>query len=558
MVTPQLPRLVRLATFAALIALLVACGGDSGGTAAEEEEDEPAEVVLGERLFLETRFAQSFAAGAGANVNAADPGDPVTDVTATLGEPLAGPFRGSSINCRACHLVDEQRGVPGGGVRTYADFARRSPIPARQDGRLVTPRNSPPLVNASLPHDDFLLHFDGEFPSAAALVRGTFTGRNFGWLPLEAAQAVAHIARVIREDDGHGALAQQFGALPYRVVFAGTTRTMPEEFRIPAEFRIDVAQASNDEVLDAVARLVSAYLESLQFATDAAGEFVGSPYDTFLRRNRLPRSPAAGESPLEYSRRLRDGVAALAAPSFIGPSNGHLALHPQEFRFGQTELRGLQIFLAESGSPGASGIGNCVVCHPAPLFTDFGFHNTGTSQLEYDEIHGAGAFGALVIPDLAERNAAPEQFLPPSPAHPTARGTFLAVPSAGQPGLTDLGAWNVLGNPGVPAAQTALQRRFCQQLGLTEPDCTAEVLLAHSVATFKTPGLRDLGQSAPYFHTGQAETIEAVIDHYIAVAALARPGGVRNGAPELAGIALASDDRAALAAFLRSLNEDYE
>src|SRR5262245_66286180 len=107
------------------------------------------------------------------------------------------------MNCRACHLVDDVLTVPGGGMRTYADFARRSPIPDRADGRTHTPRNSPPLVNASIPRDaGFFLHFDGEFPSAEALVEGTFTGRNFGWLPTERARAVAHIARVIRHAAG--------------------------------------------------------------------------------------------------------------------------------------------------------------------------------------------------------------------------------------------------------------------------------------------------------------------------------------------------------------------
>ena len=41
-------------------------------------------------------------------------------------------------------------------------------------------------------------------------------------------------------------------------------------------------------------------------------------------------------------------------------------------------------------------------------------------------------------------------------------------------------------------------------------------------------------------------------------AALARAGRMRNPAPELRGIALTSSDVTALAAFLRSLNEDYE
>ena len=39
----------------------------------------------------------------------------------------------------------------------------------------------------------------------------TLTGRNYGWLPGESQLAVAHVARVIREDDGTGALAQTSG-----------------------------------------------------------------------------------------------------------------------------------------------------------------------------------------------------------------------------------------------------------------------------------------------------------------------------------------------------------
>ena len=54
------------------------------------------------------------------------------------------------MNCRVCHLVDESPDPGTTGTRTYADFARRSPIPDRGDGRTHTPRNSPPLVNASL------------------------------------------------------------------------------------------------------------------------------------------------------------------------------------------------------------------------------------------------------------------------------------------------------------------------------------------------------------------------------------------------------------------------
>ena len=166
---------------------------------------DPPEVVIGERLFKETRFAQAFRAfldsGNGVN-DAMNPGDPVMDTTVTLGQPLPGPFAGLSMNCRACHLVDEHVGVTGGGMRSYNDFARRSPVPHRsQDTRTTANRNSPPLVNASLSRSNGLqLHFDGEFTSLPDLVTGTLTGRNYGWLPTESATAIQTVARRSSED----------------------------------------------------------------------------------------------------------------------------------------------------------------------------------------------------------------------------------------------------------------------------------------------------------------------------------------------------------------------
>jgi hypothetical protein len=184
-----------------VVATASACGGSSSGTPAPAPEVDPPEVQVGERLFLETRFAQFFFANAGGDVNAKlATGDPVMDTAQTTGAPLPGPFKGQSMNCRQCHLVDELQDVPGGGVRTYGDFGRRSPIPERPDGLINTPRNSPPLVNASLARPiPTIFHFDGEFPDLQTLIIGTATGRNFGWLPTEGATATAHIAGVIRD-----------------------------------------------------------------------------------------------------------------------------------------------------------------------------------------------------------------------------------------------------------------------------------------------------------------------------------------------------------------------
>ena len=250
----------------------------------------------GERLFLETRFSQFFFAHAGGNPNATlAEGDPVTTSLVTLAGPISGPFAGQGMNCRGCHLVDDAKMTPGGGNRSYADFARHSPIPAREDERTETPRNSPALVNATLARGrPFFLHFDGEFPSTVALAEGTFTGRNFGWLPTERARAVANMADVIRGDDGTGALAQSFDGGPYRRVLAGTDPAIPKDFRLPRKFRIDVDRASDEQILRAVARLVAAYVESLEFEN-------ASPYDRFLKENILPGEPREFERDTDYA-----------------------------------------------------------------------------------------------------------------------------------------------------------------------------------------------------------------------------------------------------------------
>src|SRR5690348_2404643 len=115
----------------------VAVVGLAGPAVAQEEEEEadPAQVAIGERLFLETRFAQYAAAQSGDVNEPFAVGDPVVQQLQTLNGPIPSPFAGQSMNCRSCHLVDDVKDVPGGGNRSYADFARQSPIPLREDGR---------------------------------------------------------------------------------------------------------------------------------------------------------------------------------------------------------------------------------------------------------------------------------------------------------------------------------------------------------------------------------------------------------------------------------------
>jgi hypothetical protein len=345
-------------------------------------------------------------------------------------------------------------------------------------------------------------------------------------------------------------------------LLTGAGADIPEICRIPEALRVDVARASDDQILRGVAGLIAAYMRGLVYKQDAGGRYVGSPYDGFLILNGLPRQLDPGESGLSYARRLRAALEALPAPKLLdNPSVLAFAHHDQPFAFGADALAGLRIFLAEPGGTGpstaelaAGGVGNCVACHAPPTFTDFSFHNTGVAQKEYDGMHGAGAFAALAIPSLAERQAAPESFLPASARYPTGTGIFMSAPAAGAPGRTDLGVWNVLANDAVPGPQAALADTLAQATGTAMP----ADMLALSIARFKTAGLRDLGQSAPYFHNGSADTLEDAVRHYVTTSAAVRAGTVRNSAAELDRTALADADVTSLTAFLRALNEDYD
>lgn len=587
---------------------------------------------VGKRLFMETRFAQYFAANYIGNVNRPlAKGDPVVEnVTLRGGRTRNGPFAGRSISCRQCHLVGELFGSNGGGTRTYADFAQRSALPDRGDGQRFTPRNSISMVDSFIKRDgEVLLHVDGEFASTDALVKSTLTGRNMGWLPDETEKAIAHIAKVIREDDGKGRLGALF-ASSYAEMFRGDAK-VPAIYRIDKKDAVNVASANDREIFNAVSHFITEYLESLEFARDQNGQHNGSPYDLFLAKNNLPRGPANGEGDAEYAARLTQLVEDLRDPKWVVPTDGFFRFHNQFYQFGPLELEGLKIFLrkqrtetasaakpashfvwvllasaqiaglvllvasgnlrrrrvmiaiigasvlavvaigytkgrnvsAQSGKPGSAkaseanlkltGAGNCVSCHTPPNFTDFKFHNTGASQEEYDSIHGQGQFQKLNIPSLDERSKRPLEYLPETPQHPKASNVFRMAASADDPKRTDLGMWNIVANPDYPDVQDAMTKLLCPEGGCEQSD-----LVEKSVARFRTPSIRDLGHSDPYLHTGRKATTTDVIRFYVQMSALARAGQLRNGAPELKNITLDDKDVEALAAFLKTLNEDYE
>lgn len=176
--------------------------------------------------------------------------------------------------------------------------------------------------------------------------------------------------RVIREDNGNGNLAQEFGELYYTVLLTGTDPSIPQEFLLPEEFRVDVIQATDQQIFQAISQLIAAYTDQLLFSQDNEGNFNLSPYDLFLEVNDLPRQPGKWESALSYSQRLLANIQHLESRGHLKFLNQHFKarkktplkksiqfvernpqtedgkfqFHDQPFTFGPEELKGLKIF----------------------------------------------------------------------------------------------------------------------------------------------------------------------------------------------------------------------
>jgi cytochrome c peroxidase len=268
-------------------------------------------------------------------------------------------------------------------------------------------------------------------------------------------------------------------------------------------FGVDLEKLSSDETMNLVARAVANYCRTLNTRKDTA-------YDKFIELNGLASGPADGEESLAFARSLLGKISLLER-------GGALKLTKE---FDSTALEGMKIFFS-------SEKGNCAACHTPPLFTDHSFHNIGVSQREYDRFHGEGRFAALQIPNAAEA-------VRPSPG-------LRETPSKEKPAMADLGFWNF-----VDLKSSRLRRAG-------ESD---DRFLQRMIGAFKTPTLRNLRYTHPYFHDGSIHTLESVVNEMIELSEMARRGKLREADEEVAKIKIAASDVPPLVAFLSSLNED--
>lgn len=279
--------------------------------------------------------------------------------------------------------------------------------------------------------------------------------------------------------------------------------TYREQFQ--KAFGVELQDLSSEETMNLLAKAVANYCRTLNTRKDSA-------YDNFIGMNALESAPAAGESSEYFAKRFLAKINLLE-------SKGTLKLSKS---FDKAALEGLKVFFrAESG--------NCTACHVPPHFTDHSFHNIGVSQREYDNFHGEGKFASLPIPNAADARRPSMQ--------------FRETPSKAKPGNADLGFWNFVD------LKTSTLRRAGE---------SDDRFLQRMTATFKTPTLRNLRYTQPYFHNGSLHTLEEVLSEMMQLSEAAQAGRLREADEEMAKIKITNSDIPPLVAFLNSLNEDLK
>ena len=473
-------------------------------------------INLGERLFSDPRFSHTFATQAQGINDSSAPGS----------------------SCLSCHKVDSEFDPTTGlGMRTYSDSVAKTPVPLRlEDKTILTLRNTPPLVGIGSPYNQKRFsHWDGEFADHSETVLGNFTGRNLGWLASDKEMALGQIQKVLVGDDGSLELSQEFGG-SYDRVLLGVDPSLTSDFRLNEEDRLDVKTASRDEIIKLVVKAVTAYMNDLDFERDSNDQYTGSPYDQFLIANNLPTAPKNGQSVHQYMVELRGNLAKLNQPIFV--EKKYFETHGKEFGFGPKEWAGLKVFFNLPKPDGSLNQGMCLACHKPPMFNDELFHNVGITQLEYERTHGPGTFKQVQIPELSNRG---DLF-------------FAAAATTEDTQATDLGVWNFFARADKPELTQYIKETHCRN----PQTCTNEQVLPFLIAKFKTPSLRNLNHSAPYFHNGSSPHLFHLMHEYKRASELMRAGELRNGDPRLKHMRLFHHEIHSLVPFLESLNENYD
>ncbi len=174
---------------------------------------------------------------------------------------------------------------------------------------------------------------------------------------------------------------------------------------------------------------------------------------------------------------------------------------PRPTSSARSNCRGLRSSwpLPSAGAANAHA-GNCASCHQAPDFSDFVFHNNGVSQAEYDAANGSGRVHESVCARQRRTHRKLQRLHAGVRDSPECLRGVSACSSAGQLPVCRPGALEYLSESRYPQPPGQSTSFVCA----SGKDCSVDQGLASTIAQFKTPVLRDLEDSAPYFHNGSA------------------------------------------------------
>lgn len=156
--------------------------------------------------------------------------------------------------------------------------------------------------------------------------------------------------------------------------------------------------------------------------------------------------------------------------------------------------------------------------------------------------HIGSELTAASVSNVNSKGRIERDIFPPQPALDTGFFAIGVRPSGEDPGVAGKDEFD----NSFSEATLALEGKFKNLLGEEPPfvpDSPSDIV---ATSAFKTPGLRNVELTAPYFHNGGQSTLEQVVDFY-------KRGGNFGGLRELN---LTQDDKDKVVAFLKALTDE--
>ncbi len=363
-------------------------------------------------------------------------------------------------------------------------------------GTGTTTRNTPTILNSGMAHWFF---WDGRADSLAAQAVGPLENQSEHGLTRS---SLAALIELHYRDE----YVQLFGNLkkihPTQAqVETGPTNASPKKLAAytlasigPYQRLTDVLKLASDKGLQPSSLIAEFLFRGQHVDSDARATEVAANVGTALAT--WERLQIANQSAFDgYLKRVTEN-----------PKSSLQSL-TNESDFTAMALAGLRIF---------TGRGNCSLCHRGALLSDQQFHNIGLGDTPRQRDLPIQSW----LEDVAGR----------------AKGQFDVRQSEFN---CQSRVWQNAGD-----LNATRQSESCREQEFLDLESF------ESVGAFKTPPLRNVAMTAPYFHDGRAATLDEVLQHYDQLKAEPVIG---HREESLRPLDLSAEEKAALKAFLESL-----